>query len=503
MSKNEQQFAALASAPLAHASTAMLSDAAANSTRSSARKGEATAAVGTVGFAALAALIDLAAIVSVAAIAGELHKLFFVGQIWSTDWMIQIGVSVAVLFLLLNITSKEYVTTNYTMANSRVTSWIARWVISFLCVFAISFLLKTNTMVLASRATTLMFFFLGPVAIYYARAYLARIIRRRARNGAIWYRRIFIVGFEREVRAFRSCCGEPSALGMQIVSSSLLHNQRTLLTDLEMAAASARRLRPDDIFILIPWSRKRAIDLCVDTFRALPASIHLGPERAFARYPDAIYSKIGSAFGFRLVRQPLSPGEVFAKRVFDVICAGCGLLVASPLFLIVAVLIKLDSKGPVLFVQHRRGFNQEEFRIFKFRSMTTMEDDANVVQVTTGDARVTRVGRWLRRFNIDELPQLLNVLRGEMSLVGPRPHALAHDHSFERKIAFYARRHNVSPGITGWAQVNGFRGEITTDEDICNRVKHDLHYIDNWSFWLDLRILWLTIASSKAYHNAN
>jgi lipopolysaccharide/colanic/teichoic acid biosynthesis glycosyltransferase len=133
--------------------------------------------------------------------------------------------------------------------------------------------------------------------------------------------------------------------------------------------------------------------------------------------------------------------------------------------------------------------------------MTTLEDGANLKQATQNDSRVTRLGRFMRRFNIDELPQLLNVLRGEMSLVGPRPHALAHDQLFAPFIGLYARRHNVKPGITGWAQVNGFRGAFT-DEKIRQRIAYDLYYIDNWSLLFDIQILWLTVTSKKAYSNA-
>ena len=142
------------------------------------------------------------------------------------------------------------------------------------------------------------------------------------------------------------------------------------------------------------------------------------------------------------------------------------------------------------------------FRIVKFRTMSTIEDGAYVQQATENDCRITRVGRLLRRWNIDELPQLINVLLGDMSLVGPRPHALAHDESWGQKIARYARRHNMRPGITGWAQVNGFRGNIKSDDDFRQRITYDLYYIDNWSIWFDIRILWLTVFSRKAYRNA-
>jgi lipopolysaccharide/colanic/teichoic acid biosynthesis glycosyltransferase len=168
----------------------------------------------------------------------------------------------------------------------------------------------------------------------------------------------------------------------------------------------------------------------------------------------------------------------------------------------VAALIRLDSPGPVLFRQRRYGFNQQAFRIFKFRTMTATDDGAVIVQARRDDPRVTRIGRILRRYNLDELPQLLNVLAGQMSLVGPRPHALAHDREFERKIALYARRHNVKPGITGWAQVHGLRGETDTDDKMAKRVAYDHWYIDNWSIWLDIAILLRTVLSRKAFMNA-
>jgi lipopolysaccharide/colanic/teichoic acid biosynthesis glycosyltransferase len=156
----------------------------------------------------------------------------------------------------------------------------------------------------------------------------------------------------------------------------------------------------------------------------------------------------------------------------------------------------------VFFRQRRYGFNQQPFRIIKFRTMTTLDDGDVIRQACRNDGRITRIGGWLRRWNIDELPQLINVLRGDMSLVGPRPHALSHDREYEQRISLYARRHNVRPGITGWAQVNGLRGETDTDEKMRRRVDYDLYYIDNWSMLFDLKILLYTVFSRRAYRNA-
>ncbi|HZM85902.1 MAG TPA: sugar transferase, partial [Blastocatellia bacterium] len=164
-------------------------------------------------------------------------------------------------------------------------------------------------------------------------------------------------------------------------------------------------------------------------------------------------------------------------------------LLLAPVMIAVALLIKLDSNGPIIFTQWRSGFNGRLFRIFKFRSMTVLEDGPVVRQATREDHRFTRLGRWLRRTNIDELPQLFNVLRGEMSLVGPRPHAAAHDCEYESLIAAYAFRYQFKPGITGWAQLNGYRGETRTLGLMSKRVELDLWYIKNWSVWLDIKIL--------------
>jgi exopolysaccharide biosynthesis polyprenyl glycosylphosphotransferase len=194
--------------------------------------------------------------------------------------------------------------------------------------------------------------------------------------------------------------------------------------------------------------------------------------------------------------------ELLEKRAFDLLFASVALLLLTPVLAVVALLIKLDSAGPVFFLQHRYGFNQKPFRIIKFRTMRTLEDGPVVSQAKKDDPRVTRAGALLRRWNLDELPQLFNVIKGDMSLVGPRPHALSHDREYEQRISVYARRHNVKPGITGWAQIHGFRGETDTDDKMQNRVEYDLHYIDNWSLGLDLQIMIRTVLSSTSYRNA-
>jgi exopolysaccharide biosynthesis polyprenyl glycosylphosphotransferase len=196
---------------------------------------------------------------------------------------------------------------------------------------------------------------------------------------------------------------------------------------------------------------------------------------------------------------PLSVVERAAKRTFDVLFALTALVLLSPILLIVAVAIKLDSHGPVLFLQRRRGHANRPFRIVKFRSMSVLEDGAEIRQATAVDPRVTRVGAFIRTFSIDELPQFLNVLKGDMSVVGPRPHAIAHDDLYDRLIAEYASRRYVKPGVTGWAQIHGHRGETLTVEAMEQRVQYDRWYIDNWSLWLDLKIAIRTVFALRGY----
>jgi Undecaprenyl-phosphate glucose phosphotransferase len=211
---------------------------------------------------------------------------------------------------------------------------------------------------------------------------------------------------------------------------------------------------------------------------------------------------IGPNNAVRFLRKPMGDGAVALKRAFDVAGAACGLVLLAPLFAIVALLIKLDSPGSVFYRQERRGFNGETFHIWKFRSMTVTESGRAMTQVRAGDRRITRVGAFIRRTSIDELPQLINVLSGKMSLVGPRPHALMHDDEFGHQIAEYAHRQRIKPGITGWAQVNGFRGETSTLDQITGRTAHDLYYIDNWSIFFDCWIVLLTILSPRTRRNA-
>jgi putative colanic acid biosynthesis UDP-glucose lipid carrier transferase len=247
------------------------------------------------------------------------------------------------------------------------------------------------------------------------------------------------------------------------------------------------------VYIALPLANVPRLTALIDTLRDTTASVYFVPD-AFAF--DLIQGRLAEVNGMPVLsvcETPFHGTDAVLKRVMDIVLGGCALLLTLPVLLLIAVAVKLSSPGPVLFQQRRYGLNGEEITVYKFRSMTVCEDGADVTQATAKDHRVTAVGRFIRRSSLDELPQLFNVLQGTMSLVGPRPHAVAHNEKYRRLISGYMIRHKVRPGITGLAQIEGLRGETETTEKMAERVRYDLEYLRNWSPWLDLRILFRSL----------
>lgn len=259
----------------------------------------------------------------------------------------------------------------------------------------------------------------------------------------------------------------------------------------DLCAAVIRERRPDAIYVALDGISQFDLRRLRDLLCPLPVPIHIIPQ---ARLPTkgAATPAFTLESLFQLQRAPLKRIDLLQKRVFDVLMSALLLMLAAPLLILVSCAIKLDSPGPVLFRQTRRGLHGRHFRILKFRTMTVLENGSEIRQANRDDIRITRLGKLLRQTSIDELPQFLNVLLGDMSLVGPRPHAIAHDDYYSGMIASYAHRQMVKPGVTGWAQVCGYRGATPRVEDMAARVEHDNWYIGNWSFWLDLKIVFRT-----------
>ncbi|MTI17354.1 undecaprenyl-phosphate glucose phosphotransferase [Rhodobacteraceae bacterium RKSG542] len=268
----------------------------------------------------------------------------------------------------------------------------------------------------------------------------------------------------------------------------------------------ARIAKIDILLVTIPMRAEKRILELLEKLWVLPVDIRLSAHSEKMRFRNRASSFVGTIPFVDVMQKPIADWDYISKRIFDIVIASASLVALSPVFLITALMIKLDSSGPVIFRQKRYGFNNELIEIYKFRSMYQDMTDKNAANlVTKSDPRVTKVGRFIRKSSIDELPQLLNVLRGELSLVGPRPHALsakAENHLYEQVVDGYFARHKVKPGVTGWAQINGWRGETDTQEKIQKRVEYDLYYIENWSVLFDLYILIKTPFSLLNTENA-
>ncbi|MCF3931941.1 undecaprenyl-phosphate glucose phosphotransferase [Acuticoccus sp. M5D2P5] len=252
----------------------------------------------------------------------------------------------------------------------------------------------------------------------------------------------------------------------------------------------------DEVIVALPLSAVERLTQIMNRLSRYSVTVLFAPDLAMWRFFDRPFEVVGGAPMLRAMEAPIEGWAGVAKFIEDRLLASLVLVLISPVLIAAAIAIKLDSKGPVFFRQPRRGWNGGIFTIYKFRTMRTdLADFAGAAQTTKDDPRVTRVGRFLRRTSIDELPQLLNVIQGDMSLVGPRPHALgtkSEGKPFEEAVADYMRRYRVKPGITGWAQVNGWRGETDTNRKLLVRVRYDIEYIENWNFWFDLYILAMT-----------
>jgi Undecaprenyl-phosphate glucose phosphotransferase len=276
------------------------------------------------------------------------------------------------------------------------------------------------------------------------------------------------------------------------------------LADLE---ALIRAGRVETVVIAVPWTEEARILGLLARLRGYPVDLRLAPTKLAFPFHRARYSSLSGVTMLDVFSAPLSGWRNLAKRAEDLVLGAALLALFLPLMLIIAAAVRWDSPGPILFRQKRYGYNNSLIEVFKFRTMRQECTDANAERlVRPNDDRVTRLGAWLRRSSLDELPQLLNVVRGDMSLVGPRPHALrakAADRLYEDVVEEYASRHRVKPGITGWAQVNGWRGVTDTEDKIRRRIEHDLEYIEQWSVLFDLQILAMTVVALIRPTNAH
>jgi Undecaprenyl-phosphate glucose phosphotransferase len=366
-------------------------------------------------------------------------------------------------------------------------------------VFLLAFMFLTGVVTSYSRGTFLVQLAFAFPAQLTIRTLTERSLDAARKNGHGTSRGVLVLvfpGVENPMRILEGLSSRRNEIRRiyHLDQSGSASELRTILRD-------SRTQHCESVLLLFGADSMDAVSRVVAVFSEMPIRIQLLPTSMLAFMRCSRIGFYGRSRVFELASGPNCIMDLVLKRSFDLIVAIAAGLLLLPLMLIASVLIKLDSRGPVLFQQIRHGYNNKRIIVLKFRTMFLCEDN-EFRQARRNDPRVTRIGRILRRTNIDELPQLLNVIRGDMSIVGPRPHVVAHNKMYDGEIAHMSRRHNVKPGITGWAQVNGLRGETDTFEKMRKRVEHDLYYIDNWSFAFDLKILLMTVFSRKSYENA-
>jgi Undecaprenyl-phosphate glucose phosphotransferase len=378
-------------------------------------------------------------------------------------------------------------------ASTQVRGVVIAWGAVLLFGTSILFLLKSGANY--SRGATIGFGLVSLGLLLVSRVITGANLRRALATGALPGQRVIVIGDPEELAAI-SARHLLRTYGAREIGRFELsptdHTDSKIEYDMAIIDSGIRVAQDNDaegVLLALRWINKWHRDLICERLRALPLPVFLLPDRFVSSIVSPARGGFNSELPIEVQRAPLSKGNLIAKRIFDLMLASCGLVLFALPAAVICVAIMLDSPGPVIFRQRRKGFNGREFAIYKFRTMTVLEDGPTIRQARRDDPRVTSVGRLLRAASLDEMPQLINVLKGEMSLVGPRPHAIAHDDEYSNSIEKYAFRHHVKPGISGWAQVNGFRGE-TADVALMNkRIQLDLWYVNNWSFWLDLWIM--------------
>lgn len=446
--------------------------------------------------------VDLMVVIAVSVLAAIAYNWFFLGVMPVAEIQTYgaIGLLTFINVSAILTANGDYQVTKLSNFYRQTRDLAFIWSCVFLVLIGIAFSLKVAETF--SRGATFTFFVLGLGSMIVWRGLLAQLLKHVLSVGAFTPRKVILIGEPQRIAASRSKlelqrCGYIAIQTFEIVEETVGTNNisRSLRVTIDSAIKVARAQSVTEVFLLIGWEHRRTIESISNMLRLLPISVYLLPDENVDHYLGFNRLNVGTTWATAIQRAPLTRTEQFIKRCFDLVGATSILLLLSPIMLLTALLIKLDSSGPILFFQSRNGFNGRVFRIVKFRTMHVLEDSNVIRQATRGDPRVTRLGRWLRQTSIDELPQLFNVLSGNMSLIGPRPHAITHNNEYEKLIANYAFRHNVRPGISGWAQVNGFRGETATADLMAKRIECDLWYITHWSIGLDFLILFRTLTT--------
>lgn len=451
---------------------------------------------------AIVCAVDVLLIIMVSIAAGTSYAQFNQGDVDLARY-VSTAILASAVFVLLFRRRCLYDPSSLVNWSLQARNIATLWTVTFLVLAGVAFALKIGKDF--SRGAVLLFAIVSPAVLIIHHGLWRAVIEAGRRRGRFRGCKSILICVHEGLEAARIAQAHIRDLelhGFRIDRTYQLSADTLPQALIERVVEFARGSDVEEIFVAADLQRWRDIPDLVRPLAELPLPLTFLPDAGSAVLFTMPPRQFGSSVGVEFQRAPLSLSERVAKRLLDIVLGVSGIVLLMPMFVIIAIAIKLDSPGDALFRQTRRGFNSRRFKIFKFRTMTDLEDGPTVKQAVRGDRRVTRIGAWLRRTSIDELPQLFNVVSGEMSLVGPRPHAAAHDDYYAEQISHYAFRHHMKPGITGWAQVRGCRGETPTIQSMKERVEHDIWYIDNWSVTLDAQIILLTVLEVFRGRNA-
>lgn len=381
-------------------------------------------------------------------------------------------------------------------------SIISIWILSCCVLLALAFLTKSS--IQFSRVTVIAWTIATPIALVSERFFL-RYLLRQFRKLGLNSRSVAIVGGGKSAAKLVEAISSSPWMGMRIVglydgSAPQMPDEKIKVLDQLLTDVHDRNI--DCVYITYPMQEEQKIRSLVERLADTTVSVHIVPDVLVSELFHARWTSLGEVPLVSVFESPIYGSNEFLKRLEDVVLGSLILLMISPVMMLIAMGVKTTSSGPVIFKQRRYGLNGQVIEVWKFRSMSVVEDGEQIVQAKKNDSRITPLGAFLRRTSLDELPQFINVLQGQMSIVGPRPHAVAHNEQYRKLIHGYMLRHKVKPGITGWAQVNGWRGETETIDKMEKRVEFDLEYINNWSIWLDIKIIAMTIFGGMRGKNA-
>jgi Undecaprenyl-phosphate glucose phosphotransferase len=422
------------------------------------------------------------------------------------------GYYLVLMIIAFFISSYVYEQTNLyrTWRNGKLLAYIRDTFVGWGMVVGILFFLgyATNLSYRYSGQVILSWMIITPFALIASHLVVHRIItglrkKGMARSGVIVGANTVGVKLEERIAAFPYLLIDLRGYFDDRDESRNSQSHLPVLGTVSEVASYVRKNNIQMVFISLPMATQPRICKLLDDLHDTTASIYFLPDVYIFDMMQARFDNVGGVPVVAICESPFSGVDTVVKNFSDFVLALLILILILPLMLCIALIIKLTSPGPVIFRQNRYGLNGEKITVYKFRSMTVCEDGSDITQAQKDDKRTTKVGAFLRRTSLDELPQFINVLQGRMSIVGPRPHAVAHNEMYRKLIRGYMLRHKVKPGITGWAQVNGFRGETEELDKMKARIECDLHYLQNWTIWLDLwiilRTVWVVLRRDNAY----